>query len=434
MPGTTRLPRLERAGPLLRAVADVLTSVTVARGLGLVKGVVVAALLGPADYGVATIVAIVVAYSGFADFGGATGASRDLSLSIGRGDLRAATVAARHLCALRVAAGGVAGAVAFGASWLVRSGPSRLGLLAAFPVAVASSVVAAGLLRWQAEGKARQLARGTLAHSLLDASLVILLTRLFGLRGLLSALFIAPVIAAFWIGKQRAFVIPALPGRSILRRYLQVGIPWLALALVEHNLVYVDHFLVLGIFGVRELGVYNVALVVSDVHRMFGLAVGIVLAPRLLQAFAAHGAAVERLRGLTLTPVHLLAATMPFLVPPLYFGAKGGLLAYYPRYADAIPIIGLLLLGSQFLVLNNGVSSFLLAVGKQGRGAVIAVLAIAFDATVAVALARQGGDLRAVAWASLAGFVFFALFNLAYVHCQFRSSLRDRLVFFPGLY
>ena len=101
MPGTLRLPGLDRMGSLLRAVVDILTSVTVARGLGLLKGLVVAALLGPADYGVATIVAMVVAYSSFADLGTGTAASRDLSLAVGRGDSGAAAVAIRHLGARR---------------------------------------------------------------------------------------------------------------------------------------------------------------------------------------------------------------------------------------------------------------------------------------------------------------------------------------------
>ena len=86
----------------------------------------------------------------------------------------AATVSIRHLGALRVAGGCIAGAIAFAGSWLSGDALFRLGLRAAFPVAVASSVVAVGLLRWQAEGRARQLAKGSLVHTLIDTSLAIL--------------------------------------------------------------------------------------------------------------------------------------------------------------------------------------------------------------------------------------------------------------------
>ena len=186
------------AGSFLRAVVAILTSVAASRGLALAKGLIVAGLLSPTDYGVATLVAVVVAYSSFADLGTSTAACRDLSLAVGRGDRDAAGTAKRHLLALRVCGGLVAGGAAFFASWWSAESPARLGLRWAFPVAVASSAVTAALLRWQAEGKTRHLAAGTLVHALLDAVLAIVLTRLFGLRGLIGALFAAPVLAAAW--------------------------------------------------------------------------------------------------------------------------------------------------------------------------------------------------------------------------------------------
>ena len=87
------------------------------------------------------------------------------------------------------------------------------------------------------------------------------------------------------------------------------------------------------------------------------------------------------------------------------------------------------LLANQFLVLNNGVSSFLLAVGKQGRGAIIAGGCVILDVIIAAVLVRRGYGLLAVAWAALAAYALFTLANLVYVHSHFPTSLRDRLLF-----
>ena len=429
MEGTERSPPVEAVGSLLRALVAVIGSTAAARALSLAKGLVVAGLLTPSEYGVATLVAVVVAYSSFADFGTSTAAARELSLAVGRSDAGSQSIAAGHLSALRLLAGVIAGCVAFGASWLSSAAPTQLGLRWALPVSIASSVLAAALLTWQAQARSRQLAKGTFVLALLDAALAITLTRTFGLPGLLLALLVAPTLAALWCGGQRALAAPRLPALATLRGYLAVGLPWVALGLVEHNVVYVDHLLVLGFFGVHDLGVYNVALVVADILRMFALAVGIVLGPRLLHRFGGSGSAIEPLRGITLTPVLALAAVLPFLGIPLYFGAKAGLQNYYPLYASAAPIIGILLAGGMFLGLNNGVSTFLLAVGKQGRGALIGLAALVADCVAASVLVRLGHGLASVAWASLAAYIFFSAMNLSYVHGHFPSSAAERAAF-----
>jgi O-antigen/teichoic acid export membrane protein len=208
-----------------------------------------------------------------------------------------------------------------------------------------------------------------------------------------------------------------------------VGLPWLAIGLVEHNIVYIDHLLVLGYFGVRELGIYNVALVIADIQRMVALAVGIVLGPRLLQRYGGSGSAIQSLREMTLTPVLAFAVTMPFLTVPLYFGAKAGVRDFYPAYSEAAPLIGILLAGGMFLALNNGASSFLLAVGKQGRGAVIGSAALLCDIGIASGLVNLGAGLASVAWASLVAYILFTAANLSYIHGHFNPSLRRRAVF-----
>jgi O-antigen/teichoic acid export membrane protein len=429
MEGTERSPPVEAVGSLLRALVAVIGSTAAARALSLAKGLVVASLLTPSEYGVATLVAVVVAYSSFADFGTSTAAARELSLAVGRSDTKAQSIAAGHLSALRLLGGVLAALAAFGASWLPEAGPTRLGLRWALPVAITSSVVAAALLSWQAQAKSRQLAKATFVLALLDAAFAIVLTRQLGLAGLLLALLAAPLLTTLWCGAQRGLTAPRLPDRATLYRYLAVGLPWVALALVEHNVVYVDHLLVLGYFGVHDLGIYNVALIVADIQRMFALAVGIVLGPRLLQRYGSSGSAMAPLHGITLTPVLALAAVLPFLVVPLYFGAKAGLQTYYPLYADAAPILGILLVGGMFLGLNNGVSSFLLAVGKQGRGAIIGLGALVCDVVIAGVLVKTGLGLASVAWASLAAYVLFTAINLTYVHGHFEPSASERATF-----
>jgi O-antigen/teichoic acid export membrane protein len=416
-----------------------LTSVAVARGLGLVRGLVLAGLLSPTEYGVATLVAVVVAYASFADLGLSTAACREISIGVGRRESLASIIAARHLTALRLGAGLVAGVLAYAASGFFSDAASRVGLRWALPVVLASCFLSSALLRWQAEGQAARVARGTLALALLDTLLAISFTRLFGLRGLLFALLAAPTVLALWLSAQRAFVTPALPARGVLRSYLGVGLPWVALGLAEHNLVYLNHVLVLAFLGAHALGIFNVGLVVADVLRMVALAAGLVLGPRLIQRFGAHGGAIEAVRELTLTPVLALASALPFLAVALYFVAKGGILRYYPLYGEVLPVLGVLLLAGQLLAINNGASSFLLAIGKQGRGAAIATGALMVHVLLVALLVPRGGNVATVAWATAGTYLLFSGANLGYIHSHFRASLAERLLFWiravlPALY
>ncbi len=428
-------PSHRSTAALLRSLGHVLASSGMARGLGLIKGLVLAALLAPADYGVSTLVAVVVAYSQFADFGLSAAASRELSAAMGRGDPQAKVAHARHLVAFRLFAGLTAGAAALLLSfWPGADAGTRLGLRVALPAVLAAAIVASSLLRWQAEAQPRLLARGGLVQALLDTGLCVALTAGFGLRGLLVALCLSPALAGAWAIWSGGFVAPAWPPRSLLGGYLGVGLPWVLLALLEHNLIYVDHLLVVGLFGVEALGIYNVALVVSEVIRMLALTVGIVLGPLLVQRLASEGGSIEAIREITLAPVQLLAVSLPFVVPVVCFGAQAGLLAFYPRYAAVVPLLPVLLVAAQFLALNNGASLFLFAAGKQGRAAILTGVTVVLDVVVAYGLAARGLGVSAIAWASLVAYLGFAVAYLSYVSSHFKTPFAGRLAFLAGAF
>jgi O-antigen/teichoic acid export membrane protein len=419
----------------LAAIGHVLGASTMSRGLGLARGLIVAKLLPPQLYGVSTAVAVIVAYAQYADLGSSSAAYRDLTSAIGRNAPEEATKHAGWMGALKLTSILIVSAGAVVASlWPGMDGSLVLGLWYLPFIALASSLLSLSLLSWQAYGQVGVLSRATTLAAFLDFLLGVTLTRLFGLPGLLVALAVAPGLTWAWAIHRGGLVIPRTLPTPVIRGHISTGLPLVALGLIDHNLVYLDHIVVLAFFSLHDLGVYNIGLVAADLVRIVGVATGIVLGPGLIRHYARSDREVASLRHLTLVPVHLLASLVPFVVAGIWIGGGYFLVRFYPSYSGAVGPMRVLLIAFYFLVINGGVTSFLFAIDKHRRNLFIAGPAVVLNVVLDLVLIRAGLGLLAVALGSLLAFVAYTIVHLGYVASHFSLRPREWVSFFAGAF
>jgi O-antigen/teichoic acid export membrane protein len=421
--------------PTTLAIGRVLGAASWARVLSVARGLIIAKILPPSLYGTSAAVAIILAYARYTDLGTSAAAARDLASATGRGDQEAAARTARWMGGFTLGSMLLTATGCFAVSYWSPLDPHlRLALRFFPPIGLATASLAFIMLQWQARGRIRNFSHGTAIAAVADLLASVTLTLLWGLPGLLAAMALAPTIAAIWAIHRGDLQAPSLAPLASARRYLSIGWPLVALGLIDHNLIYIDHIIVLAFFSVRELGVYNVALIATEAVRMVGIAGGVVLGPRLIREYAGSGANLRVIRAHTLLPVQLYAAFVPFVVAGLWIAASHLLPRFYPLYADSLLPMRVLLVSFNFLVVTGGVTTFLFALDKHRRNLFILVPALFFNVAADVLLIHLGWGLLAIAVGSFLTYLLYAAVVLSYVADHFELTTKEWLAFHLGAF
>jgi len=387
------------------------------QGLGVVTAIVLRLLLEPAQMGVWQGLKLFLGYANYANLGISKGATRELSIAIGRGETQAAerglsiaftfNTIASVLYAIVLVGAAVIVAGETGSLW---SNAWSVGLVAVAALAIGQRHVTflVTILR------ARQAFTATAALSLLEAILTLaacaIFVRWWGLLGMYAGTLV--VLAA-----STGFLHAVEPARlhfvwdpAESRRLVAIGAPILLFGVLGTLFRSLDRLMILAYLPDREyqLGCYSVALLVTA--QLYGLAnmLSIVMAPRYGELFGRTGSArdVARLAARSSEPLAAVTA----LLSGLAIVAGAPLLsAMLPDYRSGVAPLVWLVPGTAISALALPASQCLIAVDRQRRAfwpLAFALLAAALGNHLAL---RAGYGLTGVAMATSTGFTLHFL-------------------------
>jgi O-antigen/teichoic acid export membrane protein len=295
-----------------------------------------------------------------------------------------------------MAAAGIAAAVPLAYLWIP---PAQV---PAFVAIVAASVVSSlvEFLNYGYRAVSRSELESTLNLVQRAAALVLTFALLAvspGLGGLAAGLLAPAVTVLVWsvfvirrlAAREAPVVGPPFSMTAALGDALPIGAGIVLSALYFR----VDLFLVEHWRGLTEVARYNAVFRLVDALRLFPAAVLAVLLPAVFQR---RDVAFTRRLGAGLTTFGVLVAAA---------GLAGSStivrVAYGAAYADAAPMLRVLLLAFPLLCLNYGLTHQLIGWGAQRAYAVICAAALGVNVSLNVALVPTLGGLGA-AWATLA--------------------------------
>jgi O-antigen/teichoic acid export membrane protein len=394
----------ERRGGLLRKVAGYSAMRASAEGLIGLRGILLAALLGPVAFGSWALLRLGTRYAALAGLGVFRGLEVEL-LQTSRDDPGVRPRASGAALGFILAVSGALATVALVASALVVSPTHRL-ILQGFAAAVVTEAVygyvlvitrvRATLLRYAL------LEAGTAALHLV---LGVALARMFGLAGAFAALAVSAGlgvgVAARWVEMR-----PVFDGAAV-RGMLAVGLPVALTGVVGTLLQTADRWVVAAWGGQEQLGYYAFAAALASAGAALALAIRTVVFPEVYGDAKLAGAASALQRHLERSLI--LFAT---LVPPL-LGAIGsgvgpvvGLIV--PQYTTAIAPARLFLLSGAAMGLVNLAAIGAVAAGRQTLLPAYAASALVLNLGLGTLALLAGLGLEGAAAASLAGYVLFA--------------------------
>ena len=370
-----RLPRI------LRDVSVLAGGGYVSTALQLLRGLVLARLLGPSGLGTVSLVGMVLAYSVFADFGIAEAVGREIPVSIGGTRYDEALVWKWYAIAAKLLAGVIVG-LGLVAYVLIRwdelAADVRFGLLTAAVVVSIQGVTTAQQITFQAYQKFAQAAALAVVLAAANLTTVFLLVPLWGVKGAFAGLAAAYGIALALGCLLRGWPKYARMDVHRLRHLLIVGLPLVALMFMGFTLVSLDQLMIVTLLNTVALGIYALVLYTGSALSLLPAAVAGTVGPRLLKRYG-QLSTVDSIRLLTWIPVDAMAAVMPLMCVAAWITVPAVIVWLLPAFSAAIGPVRVYSVGSAFLGINLAASTTLLALNKHRYNVPIVLGSIIFN-------------------------------------------------------
>ncbi len=407
-----------RRGVLRRVLAYAVTR-GAAEGLLALRGILLAALLGPAAFGSWALLRLWMRFSALGGLGITRGLEFELLHPTAPHTAQSHTAQhhpAQHHPAHRRSPAGVAlgftlmvagalAALALVAS-AVESSPDRRLLLRGFAVAgIAEAAYGYALVCMRVRGSLRHYAALETGTAVLHVVAALGLARVWGVAGAYAGLALANVaglmVAARWVELRPRW------HPETLGRLLRLGVPVALTGMVGTLLLTADRWIIAGWGGATMLGYYAFAGSVASAAAALALVIRTVVFADVYGDAQAAGSA-------TAVRTHLERAVLPFarLLPPL-LGALSLVVgpivaAGMPGYGPAVPPARLFFLAGAAMGIVNLASVGAIAAGVQRRLPLYAGLSLALTLALAFPALTLGLGLEGVAAASFAGYFLFA--------------------------
>jgi O-antigen/teichoic acid export membrane protein len=407
------------------------------QALGAFTSLVLRLLLDPAAMGVWQGLKTFLSYANYTNLGISKGATQELAIARGHGDLAAAR---RGLCLAHtvntLTSCLYAAALMAAAAWIAlrSSGPwstawavglALVGLLAIVQRHVTFHVT---ILR------AKQAFAATSRLQLLETVLTLAASTaaiwMWGLWGLFVATFC--VLAASWIFVRRAGSEPLHLAWDLpeMRRLIGIGGPILLAGVASSLFRSLDKLMILACLADREqqLGLYSLALMVAA--QLYGLAnmVSTVMGPRYCELLG-HTHSRREVARLAARASELQAAVIVLPAALAILAAPPVLRALLPKYEDGLAPLVWLVPGIVALALALPCSQYLVAVGRSRS--VLAVLVVCCALATAgnyLALTAGGGLIGVARTMTAANTLYLALLAAVSLWPQLAAAERGRYI------
>jgi O-antigen/teichoic acid export membrane protein len=396
----------------VRQSLGVVSSQYLSRAVGLVRGLVAAAVLGPVGFGAWNALSLILDYGSYASLGAIQGLDLVLPAAALRGETGPARTAMRGAWWVTLV-GGVLFAIAVAVhlasgTWLSLSrwgwGAPALMLAAAF-VQLAIQYHVSSL---RASREFEVVSIGLSLQAIVGGGLGIATVGKAGVWGLLWSWLAGGLCALLWMRRSplRPPLAPAHPDQGA--KLAVIGLPMFAFFALTLLIRSFDRIALVRFGGNDALGVYSIGLIVAGLVFYPPEAAAAVLFPRI--AASAGGARdPERTRDEVLRAQRALTLALPLLVGPGLLWAPPIVARLLPSFTPGLASMRVLAMAALVMSMATLPGYYLLGLGLArsllpAAGVATAVAAIAIFTTAAL-------DPRpiSVAWAATAGYAAFAL-------------------------
>ena len=342
-------------------------------------GLVLRRYLGLTLAGIWTGLEVLPVYAAYAHLGVLNAAERDLPFLLGARRIDDFDGLKDTLLWLSLGLGFVLACGLTIAAFVVRARVERaffIGMLMYAPLLLTQVVATYYLVLFRARQRFVELSGRQGIANLLKALLTAAGGYEFGIYGIFAGLLVASATQLVLFHQALRERFERRFDRALLGPLLVDGMPMLAGAVAFETIRTSDRLVIGAVLGFEALGVYSVTQIVCQGVYYLPNALSIVMFPRFQQRYG-QTQDVMSLRKFVEVPLVVLADVLLAAVCVLLVVLPPAIRAFLPAFADTIPPLRIMLVGTYFLCLTPPAGQFLLTVRKQTPALLLALPATA---------------------------------------------------------
>jgi len=392
-------------GGIIKDAAALSSTLYLSQALYMVRGFIIAHVLGPSTYGVWSIFRTVFNSAPFLGFGAQEAMVREVPFSMGKGKEEETPVIIQTSLSWNVLLVVSVSVIAFILSFtpIIREYYAEIRL--AGLVFVLNGIHLFMQPKFKSEKKIILLSKYLLSYAVLN--FVFGLTFLFFLeiQGLLLGMITSQLILlAFLISKGHLSLNLSLDG-FVLRRLLGIGFPIMIISSLFYLMRNIDKFIVISLLGKKIGGYYALAAFISSVVRHISYSTSSVLLPRVMYTYG-KTRNIKDLEMYYTLPMTIFAGFVPVILGFIYINVGAVVNLFLPKYLPSIPALQILIVGLFFTTIWGPPTNMLIALNKQKMFMYITAAVLAGGAFLEVVAIQTGFGMTGAAIAASSMFFF----------------------------
>lgn len=408
------------------------------QALYIVRGFIIAKVLGPSTYGVWSIFRSFFSSAPYFGLGTQQAMLREVPFSIGAGD----KLKKRHIIQTSL-------------SWNVLL-TSLVMVIAfifsftGFPIGYKEEIRLAGILfvlnaihlfmrpKFISEQKILLLSKYMLSYTILNTVFGLTLLLFFKLSGLLMGMILAQIILITYLIINNHLSLHLFIDKNILNELFHIGFPIMILLLLIFLMGNADKFIIFIMLGKTMAGYYGLAAFVSSMVTYISYSISTVVFPRMMYVYGKTHE-MKHIEKYFKKPIVVLSGLIPIILGIIYINIEAVINFFLPQFMPGVTVLHILIVALFFSTIWGLPTNLLIALNKQIKFMYMTAILLFLSIVLDVAVIRSGFGMNGVAIVTTLNFFLssviangYALFSLKNRRLQILRNLS--MIYWPFIY
>lgn len=401
--------------------------------------IIIARILGPAEYGLWNMLSLVLLYGSFLDLGSAFALVKEISFYAGRRDQGQIEEIRNTTFFSVILITGVVSAIALILFLVFNKFNTKLLIIFSIMAFIlilneAKSVI---LCNFLAEKKFKLLS-GIIIFSSFFGILTIILIIKFGLIGLPLGIFARNILLLSYLFKKYGSLFRFQINIKRFLSLVKIGFPIMLFFITFYLFLTIDGVLIFKYMGKVAAGYYGIASALTGFIILLPASLGVFIFPYISERLGAIDE-IKSIKAFIYKRTIILAYFVAILLGLIYITLPAAVRMLVPQFAPGIAAARIILIGIFFVSVSIFAQKFLVAINQQLICFLIALLSLFLKALLVYFVIHKNLGIESVATAAnIANFVY-SISILAYASYRFKETFLESAkyltrIYFPFVY
>ena len=425
-------------GEVIRDAAALSGTLYFSQALYIVRGFIIAQVLGPSTYGVWSIFRSFFGSAPYFGMGTQQAMLREVPFSIGEGDKFKKKIIIQTTLSWNILLTSVVMVIVLILSFTGFAAGYRIEIQLAGILFVLNAIHLFMRPKFKSEQKIFLLSKYLLSYAVLNTVFGLSFLFFFKLTGLLMGMILAQLVLLTFLIINNHLSLNLSIDKNILKELFRIGFPIMLLWFLVFLMGNADKFIVFIMLGKTKAGYYGLAAFVSSMVSYISYSISTVIFPRMMYVFGKTHE-IKQIEKYFKKPIIILSGITPVILGIIYINIEAVINLFLPQYIPGITVLHILIAALFFSTIWGLPTNLLIALNKQKKFMYMTAFILLLGIILDLVIIRAGFDMNGVA--VITTFIFFLASAVANSYALFSLKYKLKVIFkhlsviyFPFIY